>query len=69
MNNNYDLEKLPILLKRHHLIEHLGLSNNLYYKLLRGNQLPVIKMGKQKYVDRDKLMYMLNNGLIQTGDC
>ena len=64
MNNT--LEKLPQLLKRKHMIKDLGISDTLYYKLIRENKLPVVHIGNRIYIIKDKLAVLLESGFLDT---
>ena len=61
-----DKEKLPKLLKRKHIINDIGFSDSLYYRLIRTKKLPTVKVGKRTYIDRDKLSDLIEKGLINT---
>lgn len=56
------LEKLPKLIKRSHMLKVVGISDSLYYKLLRENKLPIVKINNRTYIDRDKFINMLDSG-------
>lgn len=58
----FNLDSLPILLKRKHLINEFGFSNSLYYKLVKSNSLPMIKFNGRNYIDRDKFIRLLEYG-------
>lgn len=58
------LEKLPKLIKRSHMLKVVGISDSLYYKLLRENKLPIVKINNRTYIDRDKFINMLNLGYL-----
>ena len=58
------LAKLPKLLKRSHIIKEIGFSDSLYYKLISDNKLPVVRVGRRIYIDRDKLIARINSGAI-----
>ena len=45
MNNK--LTNLPKLLKRKHILKDIGLSESLYYKLVKENKLPTIKINNR----------------------
>jgi hypothetical protein len=62
MNNK--LTHLPKLLKRKHILKDIGLSESLYYKLVKENKLPTIKINNRIYLDRDKLLLMIEKDLI-----
>ena len=62
MNNK--LTNLPKLLKRKHILKDIGLSESLYYKLVKENKLPIIKINNRICLDRDKLLLMIENDLI-----
>lgn len=58
MNTNYNRQDFPLLMKRKHLLS-LGLSDDLYYKLIRENKLPTIKLNNRTYINRDAFFDML----------
>ena len=58
------LEKLPKLIKRSHMLKVVGISDSLYYKLLRENKLPIVKINNRTYIDRDKFIIMLDTGFM-----
>lgn len=60
--NNKKLNQLPKLLKREHILKELGISDSLYYKLIKENKLPIVYIGNRIYIDRDKLINMLDSG-------
>ena len=64
MNNT--LDKLPQLLKRKHMIKDIGISDTLYYKLIRENKLPVVHIGNRIYIIKDKLAMLIESGLLDT---
>ena len=53
-------KELPLLLRRKHLIGEFGLSDSLYYTLLKNGELPTITLNGRKYVHRDKLLERIN---------
>ena len=57
MNNT---KELPLLLRRKHLIGEFGLSDALYYSLLKKGELPTITLNGRKYVHRDKFINLIN---------
>ena len=57
-----DITKLPKLLKRKDIVNSLGISESLYYQLVKDNQLPIVTINNRFYIDRDKLL-----GLFETG--
>lgn len=58
-----DSSNLPRLLKRKHIIKDIGISESLYYKLIKENKLPIVKINNRIYVDRDKLFSLIEKGL------
>lgn len=63
MKNN-QIYKLPKLLRREHILNEIGIGDSLYYKLIREKRLPIVHIGKRNYVDRDKLLRLLEQGTI-----
>lgn len=45
-------DQFPLLLKRKH-IKDIGISDALYYKLIKSGQLPTIKLNNRTYINRD----------------
>ena len=64
MNYKYDLTTLPTMLKRRHFIEFFGISSSLYYKLINKKLLPTIRFNNRTFVDRDKFIQLLKDGLL-----
>ena len=64
MNNK--LDKLPQLLKRTHMINDIGISDTLYYRLIRENKLPIVHIGNRIYIIRDELINLLESGSLDT---
>ena len=58
------LEKLPKLLRRSHMTKDIGFSDSLYYKLVRESKLPIVRMNNRIYIDRDKLIILIESGEI-----
>ena len=58
MHTNYNRQDFPLLMKRKHLLS-LGLSDDLYYKLIREKKLPTIKLNNRTYINRDAFFDML----------
>lgn len=58
------INQLPVLLKRKHITTTFGLSDSLYYSLVKESKLPTVKINNRIYVDRDKLLSMINAGTI-----
>ena len=54
------MKALPLLLRRKHLIKEFGLSDALYYSLLKKGELPTVTLNGRKYVHRDKLLERIN---------
>lgn len=46
------------------MLKVVGISDSLYYKLLRENKLPIVKINNRTYIDRDKFINMLNLGYL-----
>ena len=46
------------------MLKVIGISDSLYYKLIRENKLPIVKINKRTYIDRDKFINMLNLGYL-----
>ena len=57
-------EEFPLLLKRTHFINDIGISNAVYYQLIHSGSLPVVIINDRKYVLRDKFFDMLESGSI-----
>lgn len=55
-----NIKELPLLLRRKHLIGKFGLSDSLYYTLLKNGELPTITLNGRKYVHRDKFLERIN---------
>lgn len=53
-------KELPLLLRRKHLIKEFGLSDSLYYSLLKNGELPTVTLNGRKYVHRDKFLEFFN---------
>ena len=58
MKNN--TKELPLLLKRKHFVKDFGISDTLYYSLVKHNLLPVVRIKNRIYVNRDEFLSMLN---------
>lgn len=58
-------DNFPLLLKRSHFLNDIGISNSMYYKLLHSNSLPVTHMDGNYYVLRDAYFDMLEKNAIQ----
>ena len=56
----HQLNDLPLLLRRKHLIREFGFSDSLYYTLLQNDELPTITLNGRKYVHRDKFLEFIN---------
>ena len=56
-----NIKELPLLLRRKHLIGEFGLSDALYYSLLKSGELPTITLNGRKYVHRDKFLELINS--------
>ncbi|MBE6703116.1 MAG: helix-turn-helix domain-containing protein [Ruminococcaceae bacterium] len=52
-------ENLPLLLKRKHL-KDIGISDGLYYKLVKSKELPVVKLNGRNYINRDALFALID---------
>ena len=57
-----DITKLPKLLKRKDIVNSLGISESLYYQLVKENQLPIVTINNRFYIDRDKLLNLIEIG-------
>jgi len=60
-----NIKELPLLLRRKHLIGEFGLSDSLYYTLLKNGELPTVTLNGRKYIHRDKFINLIN-GLFGT---
>lgn len=54
------ISQLPLLLKRKHFVKDFGISDTLYYSLVKHNLLPVVRIKNRIYVNRDEFLSMLN---------
>ena len=54
-------ENLPLLLRRKHIKELLGISDTLYYQMLANNILPAIYYNNRVYVHRDRFLDLMDN--------
>lgn len=61
---NSQVYKLPKLLRREHILNEIGIGDSLYYKLIKEKKLPIVRIGKRIYIDRDKLLRLLEQGSI-----
>ena len=59
-----DRKNFPILLRRSHFVNDIGISNSLYYLLLNSGVLPTVTINQRKYVLRDKFFDMIENNAI-----
>lgn len=57
----YEIEKLPILLKRKDIVETLGLSESFFYKLIKSGSPVVVTINERQYVHRDKFLDLINS--------
>ena len=57
-----DTSALPPFLSAGHM-ETLGFSKSTFYRLAHREDMPVVHIGKRLYLDRDKLLTLLRNGL------
>ena len=55
-----NIKELPLLLRRKHLIGEFGLSDSLYYTLLKNGELPTVTLNGRKYIHRDKFINLIN---------
>ncbi len=53
-------ENLPMLLRRKHIKEMLGISDTLYYRLITDEKLPTVYYNNRVYIHRDKFLELLN---------
>jgi hypothetical protein len=53
-------ENLPLLLRRKHVKELLGISDTLYYNMVNNNVLPTIYYNERVYVHRDRFFALLD---------
>ncbi len=60
------ISELPLLLKRKHFVKDFGISDTLYYSLVKHNQLPVIRIKNRIYVKRDEFLSLLNGQSIDS---
>ena len=54
-------ENLPLLLRRKHVKELLGISDTLYYNMVNNNVLPTIYYNERVYVHRDRFFALLDS--------
>lgn len=57
-------EDFPLLLKRTHFINDIGISNTIYYQLIRSGSLPIVTIKDRIYILRDKFFDMLEENSI-----
>ena len=57
-----DTSALPLFLSAEHM-ETLGFTKSTFYRLAHREDMPVVHIGKRLYLDRDKLLILLRNGL------
>lgn len=57
-------EDFPLLLKRTHFINDIGISNTIYYQLIRSGSLPIVTIKDRVYILRDKFFDMLEENSI-----
>lgn len=57
-----DTSALPLFLIAEHM-ETLGFTKSTFYRLAHREDMPVVHIGKRLYLDRDKLLILLRNGL------
>lgn len=58
---NYNKEDYPLLLKRKHIRKILGISDTLYYQLIRSGELPTVRLNNRTYIIRDEFWEVLKN--------
>lgn len=56
MNRNSDL---PVLLSARHLIDQFGVSRPMAYHLLNREDLPVVAIGRRRFLVRDAFCHWL----------
>lgn len=54
------INDLPLLLRRKHLVGEFGFTNSLYYTLMQKDELPTITLNGRKYIHRDKFLEFIN---------
>lgn len=54
-------ENLPLLLRRKHVKQILGISDTLYYRMLEEKKLPCIQLNGRMYVHRSEFLKMLKD--------
>lgn len=54
-------ENLPLLLRRKHIKELLGISDTLYYKMVSEQALPTIFFNNRVYIHRDRFLELLDS--------
>jgi hypothetical protein len=59
-----DRKGFPVLLKRKHFINNIGMADSLYYQLLNSDAIPTVTINKRKYILRDAFFDMLENNTI-----
>ena len=57
----YEIDKLPILLKRKDIVETLGLSESFFYKLIKSKSPVVVTINERQYIHRDKFLELINS--------
>ena len=56
-----DRKGFPMLLRRKHFIEKIGINNSLYYQLINSDAIPTVTINGRKYILRDTFFDMLEN--------
>lgn len=56
-----DRNCFPMLLRRKHFIEKIGISNSLYYQLINSGAIPTVTINGRKYILRDTFFDMIEN--------
>jgi predicted site-specific integrase-resolvase len=59
-----DRNCFPMLLRRKHFIEKIGINNSLYYQLINSGAIPTVTINKRKYILRDDFFDALENNTI-----
>jgi hypothetical protein len=59
-----DRKGFPMLLRRKHFIDKIGINNSLYYQLLNSEAIPTVTINNRKYILRDSFFDMLDNNTI-----
>ena len=60
MNTNTNRENLPELLTANHL-QAMGFTRTMSYALMKREDLPIIRIGKKKFIQKDTFFKWLNS--------